>query len=405
VAPPSRSPARRASRLNALDSLRFVAAAGVVGYHFTNTAAWDGHVAPGKLGVLSGWLAYGALGVPLFFVISGFVVLMSAWGRDLPHFVASRVGRLFPAYWVAVVISLVIVFVIRPGGAVPPTKSDALLNLTMVQNVNTPVNLDPVYWTLWCEARFYLLLGVLMLIGITRQRVLAFAALWPVLASLASLTGSDLLSQLLMPGYSSYFAGGMLLFLLYRDGHDVLTWLLLGMNSLFALDMATQHYSAWLPETTGLPVSTHAIALGSFACFGLVALVTLTRIRHLDARWMTALGALTYPLYLIHNMLGRWIIHEVAPRLGPWAAVALAVLCALAAAAILHHAVEKPLGARLRAAVLHALRRETDGERPPAPSPAQPAPAQFSVPTARHHTGSHHYGRGDRSARQPSPHH
>ena len=45
------------------------------------------------------------MGVPFFFVISGFVVLMTAWGRDVPHFVASRVGRLFPAYWVAVVIA------------------------------------------------------------------------------------------------------------------------------------------------------------------------------------------------------------------------------------------------------------------------------------------------------------
>ena len=70
-----------------------------------------GRPRPSAVGALGRWAAYGAMGVPLFFVISGFVVLMTAWGRDVPHFVASRVGRLFPAYWAAVVIAGVIAYV------------------------------------------------------------------------------------------------------------------------------------------------------------------------------------------------------------------------------------------------------------------------------------------------------
>jgi peptidoglycan/LPS O-acetylase OafA/YrhL len=344
-----------------------MAAAGVVAYHYTGVAAWGGQSAPGHLATVAGWAAYGAMGVPLFFVISGFVVLMTAWGRDIPEFVASRVGRLFPAYWATVLLLLVLV--VWPEDGYPRT-SEALLNLTMFQKAAGALNLDAPFWTLWVEACFYLLIAAFILIGITRQRVLAFAMLWPLLGNMALHADQKLLTDLLMPGYSAYFAGGMLLYLLYRDGHDLVTWLLLGMQALFALSFATGYYGELLPTTTGQPASTAVIALVSFASFGLVALVTLTRVRHLNARWMTTLGALTYPVYLIHYKLGFWVIHELRPVLGPWAAVGLAVVCALVAAAVLHNAVEKPLGGRLRAAVLHALRRGTAQTHRLAPPPS-----------------------------------
>jgi peptidoglycan/LPS O-acetylase OafA/YrhL len=39
----------------------------------------------------------GWTGVYLFFLISGFVICMSAWGRSVGQFAASRITRLFPA--------------------------------------------------------------------------------------------------------------------------------------------------------------------------------------------------------------------------------------------------------------------------------------------------------------------
>ncbi|GMA87194.1 hypothetical protein GCM10025868_24440 [Angustibacter aerolatus] len=96
----------RPPRLAALDGLRFVAALAVVLYHFTGIRSthW-GTTDPTPFGPLSAVTRYGFLGVPLFFFISGFVILMTAWGRDVPHFAASRVGRLFPAYWAGVLLT------------------------------------------------------------------------------------------------------------------------------------------------------------------------------------------------------------------------------------------------------------------------------------------------------------
>src|SRR5919107_710547 len=220
---PTTAPAR-SDRLGMLDVLRFVAAFAVLGFHFLarDSPAWGGS-APDQVAGVGQWAAYGRLGVPLFFVISGFVILMSSWGKDVPTFAASRVARLYPAYWVSVVLSVAISFVLWPAyatffGKVAP--SDAVLNLTMAQQAFGADSVSGVYWTLWYEARFYLLIALLVLVGMTRGRVLAFAALWPVLGAVADQAGSDLLTTLLLPTYAPFFAGGMLIYVLYRAGHD-----------------------------------------------------------------------------------------------------------------------------------------------------------------------------------------
>src|SRR4051812_26258341 len=347
-----------------LDVLRFVAAFAVIGFHFVarDSPAWGGSV-PDEVSGAGSWAAYGRLGVPLFFVISGFVILMSSWGKDVPGFTASRIGRLYPAYWISVVLSVAISFVLWPpyatffGGKGSP--SDAVLNLTMVQQAFGAHSISGVYWTLWYEARFYLLIAVLMLVGMTRGRVLAFAALWPVLGAVADQAGSDLLSTLLLPTYAPFFAGGMLLYLLYKDGHDLGTWLLVGLNAAIALHFSIPIHENALSKLTPFEPSTIVIAVLTLACFGLVAVATLTRAAHWNARWMVTAGALTYPVYLVHENLGWFVIAHLRTRIGAWGAVLAAVAVALVAAWLLHRFVEKPFGPRLRTVALDMLRHTT----------------------------------------------
>jgi peptidoglycan/LPS O-acetylase OafA/YrhL len=394
-----------------LDALRFVAAFSVVAFHFTarNSPGWGGAV-PQAMGNVGQWTSYGRLGVNLFFVISGFVLLMSSWGKDLPSFVASRVGRLFPAYWVSAAGSIVLVLFLWPGNALffhlKVTTSTALLNLTMVQSAFGAPNVDGVYWTLWYEARFYFLIAMLMLVGMTRGRILAFAALWPIAGSLAAASGSSLLSTLLMPDYAPFFAGGMLLYLIYRDGHDLGSWLLVGMNALFGLNTALRLAPTALGGATRWNPSPVAVALCTFACFALVALVTLTPLARFNARWMGVAGALTYPIYLVHENLGWAIIRGLHARIGAWPAVGAATVAALMAAFALHYLVERPFGTRLRKATLamiHSTGRAATaiprpaGELPvPAVSPVtSPVPSSVDglSTTARHERAGSHRGR------------
>lgn len=98
-------------RFKLLDGLRLLAAVAVMAYHYIGKQhGYWGEPVDEKFTFLSEYASYGALGVQLFFIVSGFVILMSAWGRTLPQFVASRVSRLYPAYWVSV-LAVAVLFI------------------------------------------------------------------------------------------------------------------------------------------------------------------------------------------------------------------------------------------------------------------------------------------------------
>jgi peptidoglycan/LPS O-acetylase OafA/YrhL len=398
---------RGAGRLDLLDALRLFAAVAVVAFHFVgrDSPAWGGRV-PESLDGVGRWASYGQLGVPLFFVISGFVLLMSAWGRDVPAFVASRVGRLYPAYWVAVVISAVIVLVLWPENPAQldlvVTRKDAVLNTTMLQQAFGAVDLDGPYWSLWYELRFYLLIAVFLVLGITRTRVLVFATLWPVLGAMAAESGADLVTTLLLPDYAPFFAGGMLLYLIHRYGHDLGTWLLVGMQVAFGIHLNLERYPQLFAETTAWHASPALLVLLTVACFGLVALVTCTPLAACRAGWLTVAGALTYPLYLVHENLGWYVIHLLRDRLGPAASVLLATAVALVTAWILYRFVEKPFGPRLKVATARMLERARRDEV--VATPARPAEDRLPVHTrARTATRLRIGAHGLRTAEDGSP--
>ncbi|WHP17185.1 acyltransferase [Cellulomonas sp. ES6] len=359
TADPSPAAPGRGPRLAALDGLRFLAAVGVLAYHFTTrqTDAWGrdlAEVAP----AVSSWAVYASLGPELFFVISGFVILMTAWGRSVPDIVGSRVGRLYPAYWVAVLATGALLLLIWPGKEV--TGDQVLVNLTLLQSLVDVNHVDGVYWTLWVELRFYLLIALLAAFGITRRRVLWFAALWPAAALLARVAGlTDAVVWLVAP-YAPLFAAGMVLYVIHRTGHALVPWLLVAGNAALATAALVPARMASLGENSVVAPRPALLTASLLGCVGLVALVSLTP----AARWrwagLTAAGALTYPLYLTHEYWGLWVVHLLSGRVPVWVVLAAATALSLVLAWLVHRFVEKPFGPRLRRATTVACERLRD---------------------------------------------
>ncbi|HLV05933.1 acyltransferase [uncultured Georgenia sp.] len=367
--PSAPTPRRDAGRprLYGIDALRFLAALGVMLYHYVarEHSSWGDRLPGEVFPELGRSVLYAALGPELFFVISGFVILMTAWGKDVPYVVASRAARLYPSYWVAVVATSVLLLWVWPGGK-DITLSQAVVNLSMVQALVEVPNVDGVYWTLWTELRFYLLILVLVAVGITRRRVLAFCALWPLAAVLAA--GSEYPAMVLVSGYAPLFAGGMLLYLIHRDGHAWLPWLLLAGNVVLAQRDVVAAQLESLARNTAYAPSATALTVGVVGCFAAVAATTLTPLRSLRWAWLARLGMLTYPLYLTHEHWGWWLIHLLYPHLGRWPTLLITCGAALAAAWALYHGVEKHVGPRMRRAVERGLRRNVPARRGVAPA-------------------------------------
>ena len=372
-------------RLAALDGLRLVAALAVVAFHYTgrDSPAWGESVRT-VFPSLSSITVYGGFGPYLFFMISGFVVLMSAWGRSVPSFVASRVGRLYPAYWFAVIVTAAVLLLDRE--LIPVWDHLGLpgvaLNLTMFQSAFGVGHVDGVYWTLWVELKFYLLLAVMVLVGITRQRMLLLCAAWPVAAALAERGGSTLLVEVLQPDYAPFFCIGILLYLVHRCGWSGSVGLLLGMNYLFALWVCSSHYMPWSVEVAGAGVSFGGMALLLTLCIAAVAVTTLTPVARLDWRWLTAAGALTYPLYLLHEFPGWLLLHHLGGVLPPYGLLAAVVVLMLVVSHLVHRFLEVPLGRRLR----RAVERDLSGtvlDRTTSSTGTEPAPGTPDAPSDR----------------------
>jgi peptidoglycan/LPS O-acetylase OafA/YrhL len=368
------------SRLRVLDGLRLVAALAVVGFHFTgrDSDTWSESVRT-VFPFLSRFTIYGGFGPYLFFIISGFVVLMSAWGRSVPAFVGSRVGRLYPAYWVAVVLTAV---VMRIWPLVPDWQGmragDVALNMTMFQSAFGVGHVDGVYWTLWAELKFYLLLLAVMALGITRARLLALCLAWPVVGALSLQAHSELLTEVLQPYYAPFFCIGILLYLVHREGWTRLTALLLGLNYTAALWSCSAYYIPWSERIAGAPVSFRGLALLLTLCIAAVVVATLTPVARIDWRWLTVAGALTYPLYLVHQHIGWVLLHGLSARLPTYVNLALVVLVMIGLAYAVHRVVERPLGRLLRTHVERELTALT----------ADPA-GRRGMPRLRRHDASH----------------
>jgi peptidoglycan/LPS O-acetylase OafA/YrhL len=338
-------------RLSVLDGLRLCAALAVVSYHYTAfdsgvRRSWGDHPAA-EFPLLSGVTSYGWLGVELFFLISGFVICMSCWGRDTGAFFRSRVTRLFPAYWAAVAVTFV-VSRLWWGQYQKTSLTDAALNLTMLQEPLGGAAVDGVYWTLWSEAMFYLLFAVVVWRGLTLHRVTAFCYLWLVASVLAVPAKLPLLTLIVQPGWAPYFIAGIALYLIHRFGSDLKLWglvlvcLVLAVHSVHDLTLLVGRTAVHRPLS---PWPAVGLVVLFFAVLSAIAMGWLSRVRW---RWLTTAGLLTYPLYLIHETNGWVLIHALRGLLPKYVTLAVVVAVMLVAAWLLHRLVERPLAGLLR---------------------------------------------------------
>ena len=298
---------------------------------------------------------YGWTGVELFFMISGFVICMSGWGRRPADFFVSRVVRLVPAYWAAIGLTALVLMVFpRLTSGVRPSM--VLTNLTMVQSAYGVPNLVPAFWTLFVELTFYLLFGIVAIGGITYRRMVTFCVLWSVASIAVAGSHVKVLTTLVDAPYSAYFVAGIAFFLIYKFGSNLLLWGIVVYSWL--ISVSTPRGSGPWPLV---------VLLTTF--FVIMALVATHRLDRIHWRWLSVAGALTFPLYLIHQDIGFTTIAYLRDKVPSIALVVLVYAGMLGLAWLIHRAVERPvapiLKARLSEAVGDVL---ATGRRTPAPA-------------------------------------
>lgn len=163
-------------RIGVINALRAFAAIFVAWGHFV----WG----QGKYLALSG--KYGYLGVHIFFVISGFVIPWSLYRgqyalRDYSRFLLKRNVRLYPPYVASIAVTILVTnFIAAPLLHLPRltvTVGDLLAHLAYLNDIIHVPWVNVVYWTLAIEFQWYLLVGLMFPLLVTRSRLTRFAGI------------------------------------------------------------------------------------------------------------------------------------------------------------------------------------------------------------------------------------
>ncbi len=315
-----------------LDYIRAVSAVLIVLYHYT--ARYQESI--GHVGAWPVSIAWGAWAVNVFFMLSGYLTLRNfregGW-----RFLYKRFARLWPAFAVCVCLTSLCMWLLMPESL--RSAGDILLNLTMIPSYLGAKPVDGVYWTLPLELLFYLWFMVLMTKSL-RPHLLKCLYIWAVgmlLLSLIQQAGFEplpvkLLDFLLISQRGECFLLGCIVALWQQKTESrrlIPLVLLCFLNSFISMGIG--------------------LGLWTLGFWLLIFMVVSGKLRFssekpgIVGRGFIWFSQISYPLYLLHQMIGFAIIRklELAGCLSQWWIFMPIAVSVLMAAAV-HYAVELP---------------------------------------------------------------
>jgi peptidoglycan/LPS O-acetylase OafA/YrhL len=334
--------------IQSIQFLRAIAALFVVGFH--STVLWNERYGPSA----HVW-DNGVAGVDLFFVISGFIMLVST--RSLAkradgwrQFLVLRLVRIAPMYWLATVAKLAAI------AAVPAldrhtrtTVWNTIASFLFIPSRDAAGAIRPVLdvgWTLSLEMFFYLVFAVALFFAFDPPTVVL-----PVMCLLAALSSfrnahSPAICALSDPIVLE-FAAGLLVARWWTTGNlaRIPTVAMLAMGTVGILCLALA--PAFNPFE-------RALVFGSAASFTLASAVSVEQIvGPRIPKFFLSVGEASYSLYLTHGfvlpVVGIAIVRAriSGPLLG-FSIVASCLIASIALALVCYRFVERPITEWLR---------------------------------------------------------
>ena len=325
-----------AGRVDSLTGIRAVAAILVM---LTHAAYTTGKYNLGYAGLIYSRME---IGVPIFFVLSGFL-LFSPWvrataeGRDAPsvrRYAWHRVRRIMPAY-VITVLAAYLLYHFRFAGPNPGhTWVGLFRNLTLTQIYTHDYLFSYLHqgltqmWSLAVEVSFYVALPALawLLLVVLCRRQFRPARLMIGLTALACITPAYLVlfhvthwlpdgARLWLPTYLAWFIGGMMLAVLRETGVAAYALVCIPLSIVCYLIASTPIAGA--PTTSPFELRE---GLAKAAFYAVIATLTVAPLALGNRGWyaqlmasrpMVFLGEISYEIFLIHLVTMELVMVEV----------------------------------------------------------------------------------------------
>lgn len=275
----------------------------------------------------------GVFGVTVFFCVSGFIIPQSVRpGTDrLNRFVIARIFRLYPAYWISLIVGVAVY-----GGHFLSIAANA----TMLQRFFGAHDLLGVYWTLQVEIIFYIFVALTLVFDVfNRPRIVIGMALLNALIAV----GFGMIRYYLghktpmhLPIGLSFILLGNAFGLMKAQAIPPRTMLALGsvVYMLLLVSFVFGFRRDWGDgESVSRYLITDTAALAFFYAFAVR--------ERLNLRVLAWLGLISYPLYLLHEPIRVLAVRQMPPKweiFGLFFALAAIILISAA----MHYLVEQP---------------------------------------------------------------
>lgn len=310
--------------LNHVETMRALAALMVAVFHFTNH--YNGQYFIIDSQNIREPFQFGAQGVEMFYLISGFIIpysLSTAGYKiyDYFRYLAKRIIRLFPPYLITIGLIMCVNFILNKvlwGSTFYPDVQQIIINVFFIADLFPDVDwINPIFATLKVELQFYFVIGLLFPL-IIKNRIYFLLITAAMLLGAYLVYGTDnILSN------SPYFFTGVAAYLITKDGYK---WeYLLSIGIIFGLLI---DWYMWQDVFINL--------------LGLILILFLPK------QWkvLNLTGKISYSFYLTHGLCGGWFMYYISWEwLGlnyPVIAIILAILVSWAGAFILYTLIERP---------------------------------------------------------------
>lgn len=291
-------------RIDTLDFFRAIAAIFVVLYHYISR--YDILYGHSKEPFLN--FEFGSMFVSMFFILSGFLIVKTIERENnICKFLVNRLIRLWPTFVIALSITSVVLYF---GGQVfvdrIPTLKQYILNLTMFPDYIGSTPVDGAYWTLPIEITFYCIMAATIIFK-RKNKIKFVCILWSIISLAITVLSfaTDIfvvkaLKILLITDFAHLFITGMIFFIYYKEREYKEPWKYICL----LIAIINQYLVFGLEYTIFYLLETIIFALT--VIFGVIKIP-----KWLNNNAVTFVAKISYPLYLIHQMIGYVIINKI----------------------------------------------------------------------------------------------
>ena len=281
----------------------------VISFHYFSNGISNGTVTSIELTPFSDIAKYGYLGVQLFFGVSGYLILMSTTNRSAWQFAKGRIKRIYPLYWVAIILITAITF-LPTLSKTHPGFWQFLASSTMFPTAFNQGWVDGAHWFMLVEIQLYVFIFAVLKVGAGKYLPTIFP-IWSIVIFIWYLFELNRFSIWYLYGPFSFICGGAIIYSIKQWGWTPLR--AAGLITAVGGGLYSRVGSLdKLSEIRNTQYSDKVVTVIVLFIFGLLLLTLLPKVSNIHIPGAVFFGAITYPLFLIHGRLGYMALERFA---------------------------------------------------------------------------------------------